>query len=371
MADPSPHRYLKQGLALGVPENVLRSAARHLEMSYAAEAGPILSLRHLALLSGAPYLYLREVVQRQRDPYVDICRPKQTGGTRLISAPEPVLMDVQRLILHRALGRDAGHRASYAYRKRRSIVMCAQQHRGMRWMLKFDLHDFFGQVSEKRVWHEFRARGYSPLVSLELARICTRAPSAPVRPSRTGRYPAIPSYDVQTVGWLPQGSPTSGALANAVATPLDADLQELAMASGYVYTRYSDDLVFSSAGFFDRQAAKVAIGAVRELVRAHGFSLHQKKTRVVPPGARHVVLGLLVGEESVRLTPEFRRRVETHVRGVARFGLAEHVRHRKFHSVLSFVSHVDGCLVFALDVEPQWAAKVGEEWRTAVALPVK
>jgi RNA-directed DNA polymerase len=342
-----------------------------MEMSYAAEAGPILSLRHLASLSGAPYLYLREVVQRQRDPYEDIYRPKQTGGTRRISAPEPVLMDVQRLILHRALSRDAGHRASYAYRKRRSIVMCARQHLGMRWMLKFDLHDFFGQVSEKRVWHEFQARGYSPLVSLELARICTRAPSALVRPSRTGRYQAIPSYDVHAVGWLPQGSPTSGALANAVATPLDADLQELAMTSGYVYTRYSDDLVLSSAGPFDRQAAKVTIGAVREVVRSRGFSLHHRKTRVVPPGARHVVLGLLVGEESVRLTPEFKRRVETHVRGVARFGLAEHVRHRKFHSVLSFVSHVDGCLAFALDVEPRWAAKVGEEWRTSLALPVK
>lgn len=366
LSDPSPHRYLQDGLARGAPEDALHSAVRRAAASYGAGSDPILSLRHLAHLSGAPYLYLREIVQRRRDPYVDILRPKRTGGSRLISAPEPVLMDVQRLILQRALRRDTGHPASFAYRQGRSIVMCAQRHVGMRWMLKFDLHDFFGQVDEHRVWRIFDSLGYAPLVSLELARLCTRAPRAPAWPSPRGRYRSIPSYDVGVVGHLPQGAPTSGALANAVATPLDAGLHELASQSGYVYSRYSDDLVLSSTDRFDRQEAKITVGAVRDLVLAHGFDLHRKKTRVIPPGARHIVLGLLVGDDSVRLTPEFRRRVETHVRGVERFGLAEHAQHRRFRSVLSFINHVEGCLAFSTAVEPVWAAKVGGEWRAAL-----
>lgn len=349
-----------------MPEQVLSNAAARIAATEVHGASAILSLGHLARLTGAPYVYLRQVVQRLRDPYLDITRVKKTGGLRLLSAPEPVLMEVQRVILRRALRDLPQHPASFAYREGRSIVDCARRHVGSRWMLKFDLHNFFGQISERQVFDVFLSRGYAPLVALELARICTRARPATHVGTSPSRYTAIPGYHVDGLGQLPQGGPTSGALANAVATPLDGALSDLATRFGFVYTRYSDDLVLSSSAGFDRSMASTVIGPVRELVSDHGFQLHRSKTRVISPGTRQIVLGLLVDHEGVRLMPEFRRRVEVHVRGVRTFGLVAHAEHRGFRSVFSFVSHVDGCLAFAVSVEPQWANETVEAWRDAL-----
>lgn len=274
-------------------------------------------------------------------------------------------MDVHRVILRRALTNLPLHPSSYAYQEGRTIYECAQQHLGARWMLKFDLHDFFGQVLERDVFRVFQDRGYSPLVSLELARICTRARISSGG-SNAGRYGRIPTYDVNVRGRLPQGAPTSGALSNAVATPLDHDLHAFATGAGFVYTRYSDDMVMSSGHDFDRTQAVPMIREVTRLVAAQRFRLHRKKTRVIPPGARHIVLGLLVDGDEVRLTPEFRRRVEVHIRGVREFGLVRHADHRGFRSLLSFISHVDGCLAFAHSVESTWAHNQRLAWRTAL-----
>lgn len=364
--DPStPHRYLRAGREAGVPEAILQASAAQTAQTQARGASPILSLGHLAHLTGAPYLYLREIVQRRRDPYDDIARPKRTGGTRRLSAPEPVLMDVHRLILRRALRNLPLHPFSYAYQEERNIQQCAQQHLGARWMLKFDLHDFFSQIKEHDVFRIFQGRGYSALVSLELARICTRAPIVSFG-SNTGRYGAIPTYGVNVSGRLPQGAPTSGALSNAVATPLDNDLYAFATDAGFVYTRYSDDMVMSTSNDFDRTQAIQIIREITRLVAAHRFRLHRKKTRVIPPGARHIVLGLLVDGDEVRLTPEFRRRIEVHIRGVREFGMVHHADHRGFRSLLSFISHVDGCLAFAKSVQPVWANNQRAAWQAAL-----
>lgn len=370
MDHPAPHLYYKAGIEAGVPEQVLRASALQNAKNQECGTGPILSLGHLAHLTGAPYLYLREIVQRRRDPYGDIGRPKRTGEIRWLSAPEPVLMDVHRFILRRALGSLPLHPSSYAYQEKRNVYQCAHQHLGARWMLKFDLHDFFGQIKEHDAFRVFEERGYSRLVSLELARICTRAPissfgsSDPVNDSR---YGPIPTYAVNVSGRLPQGAPTSGALSNAVTTPLDYDLHDFASGAGFVYTRYSDDMVMSTNNHrFDRTQAIPMIREVTRLVAQHRFRLHRKKTRIIPPGTRHVVLGLIVDDNEVRLTPEFKRRVEVHIRGVHKFGLVHHAQHRKFRSLLSFINHVDGCLAFALSVEPAWAHDQRAVWRAAL-----
>lgn len=348
-----------------MPEAVLTASAGRSAQIEQTGAGPILSLRHLAHLTGAPYLYLREIVQRSRDPYQTLSRPKRSGGSRHISAPEPMLMDVQRLILRRALRNLPHHPASYAYRQGRSILDCANQHLGARWMIKFDLHDFFGTINERDAYRVFLDRGYAPLVALELARLCTRSRTADWWGTADQRYQVIPTYAVNVVGHLPQGGPTSGAIANAVATPLDGALHQAATANGLVFTRYSDDFVFSSTDDFVRTHATHIIKKVRKIVEAHHFQLHEKKTRVVPPGARHIVLGLLIADR-VRLLPEFRRRIEVHVNGVTRYGLTPHAQHRRFRSVLSFISHVDGSLSFAKSIEREWAYRTAERWTAAL-----
>jgi len=269
-------------------------------------------------------------------------------------------MDVQRFILKKALRGLPNDPSSFAYQERRSIIDCASRHIGAKWLIKLDLHDFFGQIYEPRVYDVFRSRGYDPLLALELARICTRVSGREVQ--STQDYAAIPTYRAGRLGRLPQGAPTSGALANAVATDLDGALNSFAIGHRLVYTRYSDDLVFSGGGEFDRSAATSLVNEITETVSTHGFLVHRKKTRVVPPGSRHIVLGLLVDDNEVRLLPEFRRRIEMHIRGVEKFGLVQHAQHRKFRAVFSFVNHVDGSLAFAGAVEQDWASDARRRW---------
>lgn len=96
-------------------------------------------------------------------------------------------------------------------------------------VLKVDFHDFFTNIDEASVYKVFRGAGYAPLVSFELARICTRKLDF-VTPSGSIRAEKVPkrSYSIsdyssgEELGRLAQGSPTSGALSNLVCRSLDA-----------------------------------------------------------------------------------------------------------------------------------------------------
>lgn len=287
----------------------------------------------------------------------------------MISAPEPWLMNVQRWILRNCLDSVPLRSSTFAYRRQLSIVDCARAHVGAAWLVKLDLHDFFGSIGERRTYRVFRQQGYSPLVAFEMTRITTRH-RGPLRwrSDPDPRYAQIERYNVVSRGFLPQGGPTSGVIANACATSLDERLEELASRRDLAYTRYSDDITFSSSGPFSRSEAAELIRNAADAISVEGFNVHHKKSRVVPPGARHIVLGLLVTNDEVKLLPEFRNRISNHVRGVMKFGLINHAHHRKFRSALSFVNHVDGSIAFAFGVDPEWAERTRKSWEKALAI---
>ena len=366
MVDPPPHLFEREALAAGSSPEVARRAIE-ISASVRANGGyPIYTLSHLAHLTGVPWRYLRDVVARRRDPYVDIVRRKKDGTTRPISGPEPFLMDAQRWLLDNVVVACESHDASYAYQRGRSILDCATRHVGSRWLVKLDIHDFFESVGELRVNHMFKELGYPDLLSLELARLCTRASTVPAG-RRYRRYPHKAPYAVAYRGVLPQGAPTSGRLANSAMLEIDAGLADLAAGQGLTYTRYSDDIFFSAGSSFTRRRAARLIGEATALIARGGFRVHRGKTHVVPPGARQVILGLLLDDEEARLLPEYKRRLEVHIRGVAKFGLAEHAEHRNFDSVLSMINHVDGGIAFAAQVEAAYAKRLEARWNEALA----
>jgi RNA-directed DNA polymerase len=366
VSGPSPHLYGQQALAQGRDPQTIERALQIQRVVSETGAYPLYTLAHLAQVTGASWTYLRDVGARRRDPYLDIDRPKRDGRTRPISSPEPVLMDVQRWILHSVLPACSVHPASYAYQQQRSIVDCARQHLGARWLIKLDVHDFFETIRESRVYRIFRHLGYTRLLSLELTRLCTRIPRDAAITRNRYRFHGKAPYAVNVEGRLPQGAPTSGVLANAVAYGLDVKLSRLAQERRLVYTRYSDDIVLSAVDGFSRRDAIDVVRRASAMLTSEGFAIHRAKTRIVPPGARHIVLGLLVDRDSVRLLPEFKRRIEVHIRGVARFGLAEHAEHRDFDSILSMINHVDGCLAFAASVDSVFARGTRDRWEKAL-----
>ncbi|MGW5181784.1 reverse transcriptase family protein [Streptomyces cyaneofuscatus] len=294
-------------------------------------------------------------------------RPKrEPGKVRIIASPSPVLMDIQRWLLSNVFDRVRPHRASYAYQPGRSAVQCARRHLGATWLMKFDLHDFFHCVSERAAYHVLQTVGYNKLISFEIARICTRLPGGEARGFTRNRHPTIDSYPGWAPGFLPQGAPTSGAIANLAAQALDGRLWEVADRYDLVYTRYADDMTFSTLRHLDRATVTRCVAEITKAVHQSHFRVHRKKTRIIPPGARKIVLGLLVDGDRLRMPVPARQRLEAHIRGSSAFGLTAHVEHAHYSSLGGFIRHVDGLLRYAQGVDRTWAGPLAERWEAVL-----
>ncbi len=171
---------------------------------------------------------------------------KQGGKTRLIEAPKSRLKAIQRRILREILSVVPPHRCVNGFVAGRSCLTGAQVHAGEAVVATFDLSQFFPSIGLARVHGLFRCLGYPWAVARRLAGLCTTiTPSCVFR-----RPPNAEQADWQVqmmyrVPHLPQGAPTSPALANLLAWTLDRRLHGLARAMEANYTRYADDLAFS------------------------------------------------------------------------------------------------------------------------------
>jgi RNA-directed DNA polymerase len=230
-----------------------------------------------------------------------------------------------------------------------------------------DIRDFFESINEASVYRVFRSAGYQPLPAFELARVCTRYAGHVARLGGTHygapeNYRVIRAYRRPHLGFLPQGAATSGALANQVSMRLDLKLAAMARSFNLVYTRYADDMTFSSSGDFDRPTSVRIVNIAAGIIRRNGFVPHDQKTIIAPPGARKLVLGLLVDGSEVRLSGKMRSRILNHLRGVEEFGIPQHADHMKFSSEDGLVRHVTGLLAYAVDIERPWAETLIERW---------
>lgn len=248
-----------------------------------SELCDLLCLRSPAALRWLETPHIRRVTKV--DHYQRRLHRSSGGRQRWIEQPRPLMKRVQRLILSEILQSIPLHEAAHAYRTGRSVRSCASEHIGKRVVLKMDLRNFFGNIPLRRVRSLFRYAGYHYPIALTLARICTA-------PAISGSDPESPLRQTR----LPQGAPTSPAIANAIAYQLDRRLAGLASSLRVNYTRYADDLVFSGDRSFaakaDRFATTVAVIAIEE-----GFQVQHRKTRKMYSGDRQRVLGLNVNEK--------------------------------------------------------------------------
>lgn len=359
------HDYRRRGAAAGRDPALVNRALAMAHVVQRAGYPAVLTLGHLARLTDVPYSHLRQLVERRTpDPYRRFVIAKRSGGTRLICVPEMNLARVQRWLVENILRPVLPHPASMAYCKGSDIVKCAQAHCATRWMIKIDLRQFFESISEPQVYRVFRTLGYGALVSFELARLCTRLLPPQAKRYTLARWRAVRSsaiikdYSSLNIGHLPQGAPTSPMLSNLVMKNTDSELEALAIEEGLVYTRYADDLIFSTnrESFVRADAARV-VRSVADVTARAGLRVNPMKTHVVPPGARKIVLGLLVDRERPRLTREFRDRLDMHVHCIETNGWSEHAKRRGFKSVLSMRRHINGVLAYATHVDREWADK--------------
>src|SRR5215204_5335078 len=149
---------------------------------------------------------------------------KKTGGTRTIASPSPALKHVQRRLAYILQHVYKPKPVVYGFVEGKSIVDNAQRHKKKKWVLNVDLDNFFPSINFGRVRGLFLKKPYNlpEDVATLLAKICCFGNN------------------------ISQGAPTSPVISNMICAKMDSELQDLAWTCRCYYTRYADDITFST-----------------------------------------------------------------------------------------------------------------------------
>lgn len=219
------------------------------------------------------------------DRYLRFSVPKKSGGTRLILSPANSLKMIQQRLADVLQHLYRAPESAHGFVKTRSILTNAKHHKGARHILNLDLKDFFPSINFGRVRGLFCSQPFNiaPGAATVLAQICC--------------------FD----NLLPQGAPTSPAVSNFICWRLDKALAILAKKYGCRFSRYADDITFSTkAGYFPPQLARhskddsnitVVIGKELEnAILSNGFFINDEKIRLTDSSTRMEITGLTVNQ---------------------------------------------------------------------------
>ncbi len=368
----NPQQFRKIANDQGLDPKVIENAVSTAEIIQAIDQRlpPVFSLRHLAHYVEVDYSLLRKSVARDGDEPYTTFKLKKNGKKhfRIICVPDNFLLKTQRWIAKNILSVGVQHHSSVAYAKGCKIVDAASLHCGCRWLIKLDVANFFESFSEIAVYRVFRSFGYQALISFEMARLCTRlgnythARSGSRWNVRHNHAYKIDDYTQWHIGHVPQGAPTSPMLTNLALREFDSDIESIAAEHGMDYTRYADDMFFSTKdSSFNREAGRNIISKLYARMKKEGFRPNITKTRIHSPGARKIVLGLLVDGDTPKLTREFRSKIRMHLYYLQHknIGPAVHAQRRGFNSVMGLKNHIEGLISYAYQIQPE----LGTCWR--------
>jgi len=214
-------------------------------------------------------------------------------GSRLMEVPKPRLRHIQRRILREILDPIPVHAAAHGFRKGKSCRTFVEPHIGRDVVLRMDLRDFFPSIPAPRIHALFATLGYPEAVARLLTGLCTNA--VPMAIARRGADSWLTAKRLG-VPHLPQGAPTSPALANLCALHLDMRLDELARSMDGQYTRYADDLAVSGGAALRRGVPRIS-RLVTVIAMEEGFEINHRKTRSMHRSHRQLLTGVVVNEK--------------------------------------------------------------------------
>jgi len=240
-----------------------------------------ISLKELRFLT-----YTQKLSNRRN--YVHFKMAKKTGGFREISAPKPQLKRLQYWMLENILNKVTIDEKAHGFVAKRSIVSNAKPHLNKKVVINCDLENFFPTLSYARVKGLFKSLGYSSELATIFAMLTTEAEQKEVVLDGEKLY----LYTGKR--YLPQGSPASPMITNLICRKLDKRMSGIASSLDFTYTRYADDMTFSSN---DYMKINKMMYWVKGIVKEEGFILHPKKTKIMKKGSCHEVTGVVVNEK--------------------------------------------------------------------------
>jgi len=283
-------------------------------------------------------LYVNEIESQ----YYQFKIPKRTGGDRTINAPTSELKEIQLRLSKLLLDcideindlKKIKPKLSHGFTRNRSIITNAEKHTNQKHILNLDLCDFFGSFNFGRV-RGFFIKNKNFLLHTDISTVIAKIACL---------------NDT-----LPQGSPCSPVITNLITHSLDIRLASLAKKESCIYSRYADDLTFSTRRkSFSGKIVKVykestTIGnkLKREIERS-GFSINDKKTRVQFTDSRQDVTGLVVNKK-VSIKSEYWRTTRAMCHNL--FTTGQYTRHVPNEIQIGTVSELEGRLNFIDSVD--------------------
>ncbi|HET6864546.1 MAG TPA: reverse transcriptase family protein [Solirubrobacteraceae bacterium] len=282
-----------------------------------AEIDSVANLAERLELSDGQLAWLADVRSLERSAAHEKLRnyryrivPRRGGLPRVLEAPKARLKEIQRWILYEILAPVPPHEAAQGFTRGRSVATHAGLHSGQEVVLRLDLKDFFASVTAGRVFGIFRTLGYGRSVAHVLTALSTNTiPQAVWHavPRATDAALIEPRFwlgRALSTPHLPQGAPTSPALANLAGFRLDRRLTGLANSAGLRYSRYADDLTFSGPVQLRRRRRHLE-ALVAEITREEGFVVNERKTALHSAGGRQSVCGIVVNVRPNVLRSEY------------------------------------------------------------------
>lgn len=264
---------------------------------------------------------------------------QSSGKVRMINAPDERLAFVQRKLAHKLVELYRLRNPVHGFAPKRSIKTNALVHLNRRFIVNVDISDFFNSISQNRIKGLLLSLGINPHVSNIIARLCCNN------------------------GCLPQGAPSSPVLSNMVCFRLDKELLAFAKGARCLYSRYADDITFSShqlptalfetgvppTGNFQTSHLKTEL---IQIFRNNGFTLNPKKAHYADPHSRRMVTGIKVNE-SLNVDRRYVRNIRATLYSISALGAAEAEKkyHEKYSGRGSLAAHLQGKISFLAHIK--------------------
>ena len=231
--------------------------------------------------------------------YIEFKIKKKSGTDRCIHAPIKGLKSLQKVLAFILQCVYKPHNAATGFIKNKSIVENAKLHINSRYVYNIDLKDFFSSIEQGRVRACLQLKPFnlnSKTINIERLNIAYIIASLCCTRIEVERKNNAGEWQKEICNVLPQGAPTSPIITNIVCQRLDYLLTGVANRFGLRYSRYADDITFSSMHNVYKPESDF-IKELNRIITEQGFHIKENKTRLQKNGYRKEVTGLLVNEK--------------------------------------------------------------------------
>ena len=240
----------------------------------------------------------------------------------------------------------------WLYPYKTDTLNSARMHSGKKWILKMDIKNFYDSVPCDEI-------------QLVVSRVCRRINQY----DNSFNYLSLVTLN----GKLPTGAPTSPHIANACFKEIDKEILSVSSALGIDYTRYVDDLTFSS---YCKETLELVEKKVTTLLEFHGYKINKKKTKYISDNKQQNILGLVVNNYRVRLPKDFKRKIRAMLHSYAVNicnSDAKDTKHltwdikriKQLKGYLSYIKHVDNMFYAQLK---QYAKKLEQRYYITITI---